>query len=176
MELAPLLYNIDEMGKDLLSDPKIFCEKELKYEAEKRLKVKQRKSSLLYRGFVYGETQFKEPPKVPLKRRNVNLKKHLEQAQLRNYDPNLWKSLPMKYFCYVEQEMPKFEKETVSKQNPPRENGLVKEMKEDLKYVTSLEDEFDEKCLILDIHQEFFKTQFESAISESHTMCMRTYV
>ncbi|GKC10674.1 hypothetical protein Tco_1007456 [Tanacetum coccineum] len=31
------------------------------------------------------------------------------------------------------------------------ENGLVKEMKYDLKYVTSLEDEFDETCLILDI-------------------------
>ncbi|GJR98915.1 hypothetical protein Tco_0271089 [Tanacetum coccineum] len=41
-------------------------------------------------------------------------------------------------------------------------------MKDDLKYVMSLEDKFDETCLILDIQQEFFKTQFESAISESH--------
>ncbi|GJZ22650.1 hypothetical protein Tco_0559689 [Tanacetum coccineum] len=49
------------------------------------------------------------------------------------------------------------------------EKGLVKEMKDDLKYVMSLEDEFDETCLILDIQQEFFKTQFESAISESHS-------
>ncbi|GJS47413.1 hypothetical protein Tco_0597534 [Tanacetum coccineum] len=49
------------------------------------------------------------------------------------------------------------------------ENGLVKEMKDDLKYVTSLEDEFDETCLILDIQQEFFKTQFESVKSESYS-------
>ncbi|GJT99138.1 hypothetical protein Tco_1094656 [Tanacetum coccineum] len=48
------------------------------------------------------------------------------------------------------------------------EKGLVKEMKDDLKYVTSHEDEFDKTCLILDIQQEYFKTQFESAISESH--------
>ncbi|GJT90923.1 hypothetical protein Tco_1079768 [Tanacetum coccineum] len=40
------------------------------------------------------------------------------------------------------------------------EKGLVKEMKDDLKYVMSLEDEFDETCLILDIQQEFFKTKF----------------
>ncbi|GJX63698.1 hypothetical protein Tco_0296598 [Tanacetum coccineum] len=85
----------------------------------------------------------------------------------------------------AQQAMLKFEKETVLKQNPPRENvfinlsfednvkriarnqlskefkplvkdvnlqlncienGFVKEMKEDLKYVTSLEDEFDETC------------------------------
>ncbi|GJS33593.1 hypothetical protein Tco_0531975 [Tanacetum coccineum] len=44
-----------------------------------------------------------------------------------------------------------------------------KQMKDDLKYVMSLEDEFDETCLILDIQQEFFKTQFESAISKSHS-------
>nr|GEW24886.1 hypothetical protein [Tanacetum cinerariifolium] len=35
-------------------------------------------------------------------------------------------------------------------------------MKDDLKYVMSLEDEFDELCLILDIQQEFFKTQFKN--------------
>ncbi|GKB93767.1 hypothetical protein Tco_0979904 [Tanacetum coccineum] len=200
-ELAPCLYNIDEMVKDLLSTHKISSKKELKCEAEKRLKVKQRKSPLSYHGFVYGETQFNESPKVPLKKRAVNLKKHLEQAQLSNYDPNLWKSLPMKYFCYVKQAMLKFEKEIVSKKNPPREavfinssiednvkriarnrlfeefepfvkdvdlqlncfeKGLVKEMKDDFKYVTSLEEEFDEKCLILDIHTDFFRTQFES--------------
>ncbi|GJR44760.1 hypothetical protein Tco_1312863 [Tanacetum coccineum] len=115
-ELVPSLYNIDEMGKELLS------EEELKREAKKRLKVKQRKSPLSYHGFVYGETQFEEPPKVPLKRRNVNLKKYLKQAKLN-----------------------------------------------DLKYVTFLEDEFDEKCLILDIQQEFFKTQFKLAILESHS-------
>ncbi|GKA78502.1 hypothetical protein Tco_0785039 [Tanacetum coccineum] len=49
------------------------------------------------------------------------------------------------------------------------EKGLVKEMKDDLKYVTSLEDEFDETCLILDIQQYFFKTQFESVKLESHS-------
>ncbi|GJY41009.1 hypothetical protein Tco_0428279 [Tanacetum coccineum] len=88
-ELTPSLYNIDEMGKDLLKDHKIISEEELKCEGEKRLKVKQRKSLISYHGVIYGETQFKEPPKVPLKRRNVNLKSHLEQTQLRNYDPNL---------------------------------------------------------------------------------------
>ncbi|GJU09801.1 retrovirus-related pol polyprotein from transposon TNT 1-94 [Tanacetum coccineum] len=42
-------------------------------------------------------------------------------------------------------------------------------MKDDLKYIMSLEDEFDETCLILDIQQEFFKTQFESVKSESYS-------
>ncbi|GJS32332.1 putative reverse transcriptase domain-containing protein [Tanacetum coccineum] len=42
-------------------------------------------------------------------------------------------------------------------------------MKDDLKYVMSLEDEFDETCLILAIQQEFFKTQFKSVKSESHS-------
>ncbi|GJS15102.1 hypothetical protein Tco_0409574 [Tanacetum coccineum] len=35
-ELAPCLYNIDEMGQDLLSDHKIISEEELKCEAEKQ--------------------------------------------------------------------------------------------------------------------------------------------
>ncbi|GJT39816.1 hypothetical protein Tco_0939681 [Tanacetum coccineum] len=48
------------------------------------------------------------------------------------------------------------------------EHSLVKEMNDDLKYVMSLEDEFDDRCLILDIQTKFFKTQFESAISESY--------
>ncbi|GKA73789.1 hypothetical protein Tco_0780091 [Tanacetum coccineum] len=207
-ELAPSLYNIDEIGKDMLSDHTIISEEELKCEAEKHLKVKQKIFPLSYHGFVYGETQFEAPPKVPLKRRNVNLKKHLEQAQLSNYDPKLWKTLLMKYFCYVKQAMLKFKKENVSTQNPPRENvfinssfednvkriarnrlskkfkplvkdinlqlncfekGLTKEMKDDLKYVTSLEDEFHETCLILDIQQEFFKTQFELVKLESQS-------
>ncbi|GKA44493.1 hypothetical protein Tco_0737217 [Tanacetum coccineum] len=38
------------------------------------------------------------------------------------------------------------------------EKSLIKEIKDDLKYVMSLEDEFDEKCLIMDIQTEFFKT------------------
>ncbi|GKD53284.1 hypothetical protein Tco_1286671 [Tanacetum coccineum] len=49
------------------------------------------------------------------------------------------------------------------------EQSLVKEMKDDLKYGMSLENEFDEKCLILDIQTKNFKTQFESSIqSYSH--------
>ncbi|GKF47724.1 hypothetical protein Tco_0137526 [Tanacetum coccineum] len=102
-ELAPCLYNIDEMGKDLLLNHKIISEEELKCVAEKRLKVKQRKSPLSYHGFVYAETQFEEQPKVLLKRRNIfmkkhleqtqNLKEHLEQAQLRDHDPKLWNNL-----------------------------------------------------------------------------------
>ncbi|GJX07843.1 hypothetical protein Tco_0195775 [Tanacetum coccineum] len=193
----------------------IISEEELKCKAEKRLKVKQRKSPLSYYGFVYAETQFEEPQKVPLKRRNVNLKKHLEQthnlkehleqAQLKDIDPKLWNSLPMKYICYVKQAMIKFEKQTFSKLQLNQdelfimdfeqsinmrvrnrwsdefeplvknvnlqlncfEMSLVKEMKDDLKYVISLEDEFDETCLILDIQQEFFKTQFESLEAQS---------
>ncbi|GJT33462.1 hypothetical protein Tco_0923881 [Tanacetum coccineum] len=47
-ELAPCLYNIDEMGKDLLSDHKIISEEELKCEAEKCLKVKQSKYPLSF--------------------------------------------------------------------------------------------------------------------------------
>ncbi|GJT36923.1 retrovirus-related pol polyprotein from transposon TNT 1-94 [Tanacetum coccineum] len=42
-------------------------------------------------------------------------------------------------------------------------------MKDDLKYVMSFEEEFDETCLILDIQQEFFKIQFESVKSESYS-------
>jgi predicted nucleic acid-binding Zn-ribbon protein len=43
-------------------------------------------------------------------------------------------------------------------------------MREDLKYVHSLEDEFDEKCSILDIQKEFFTNQIESfkSVSVSH--------
>ncbi|GJT17242.1 hypothetical protein Tco_0875948 [Tanacetum coccineum] len=74
-EIAPSLYNIDKIGKDSLFDHKIMSEKELKCEAKKCLKVKQRQSSLSYQGFVYGLTQFEEPPKVPLKRIKVNFKK-----------------------------------------------------------------------------------------------------
>nr|GEW54897.1 hypothetical protein [Tanacetum cinerariifolium] len=55
-ELTPSLYNTNEMGKDLLSDHKIIFEEELKCEAKKLFKVKQRKYFLSYHGFVYGET------------------------------------------------------------------------------------------------------------------------
>ncbi|GJT67637.1 hypothetical protein Tco_1019117 [Tanacetum coccineum] len=66
-ELAPCLYNVDEMGKDELSDHKIIFEEELKCEAAKRLKVKQIKSPFSYHGFVYAD---EEPPKIPLKRKS----------------------------------------------------------------------------------------------------------
>ncbi|GKE02870.1 hypothetical protein Tco_1390853, partial [Tanacetum coccineum] len=144
-ELTPSLYNIDEMGKDLLSDHKIISEEELTCEAGKRLEVKQIKSPLLYHGFVYGETQFQEPPKVPLKRRQVNFKKHLEQAQL-NHEGDVLRKV---------QERLSEEFEPLARNINLLLNSfekiLVKEMKDDLKYVLSLEDEFDEKCLILDI-------------------------
>ncbi|GJR05442.1 hypothetical protein Tco_0528426 [Tanacetum coccineum] len=123
-ELAPHLYNINEMGKDSLSDHKIISEEELKCEAGKSSKVKQRKSPLLIARNRLSE-EFK--PLV----KDVNLQLN----------------------CF--------------------EKGLVKEIKDDFKYVTYLEDEFDEKCLILDTQTTFFKTQFDSAISKSH-MCMRT--
>nr|GEW64496.1 hypothetical protein [Tanacetum cinerariifolium] len=51
-ELIPSLYNIDEIRKDLPSNHKVISEEELKCEAEKYLKVKQRKSPLLSHGFV----------------------------------------------------------------------------------------------------------------------------
>ena len=47
------------------------------------------------------------------------------------------------------------------------EKHLVTEMRDNLKYVHSLEDEFDEKCLILDIQKEFFTNQIESFKSVS---------
>ncbi|GJX24385.1 hypothetical protein Tco_0228830 [Tanacetum coccineum] len=43
-DLEPCLYNIDEMGNKFLSDYKIISKEELKCEADKRLKVKQRRS------------------------------------------------------------------------------------------------------------------------------------
>nr|GEV17037.1 hypothetical protein [Tanacetum cinerariifolium] len=92
-ELAPCLYNIDGIRKDLLSHHKIISEEELKCKAEKRLKVKYRKSPLSYHDFVYGETQFEEPPKV-------SLKNHLKQLEQLKQDEKLnmqcLKSLPMK--------------------------------------------------------------------------------
>ncbi|GJX51098.1 hypothetical protein Tco_0277943 [Tanacetum coccineum] len=91
-ELAPSLYNTDEMGKELLSNHKIIS-----------------RIMALYMVLL-----------------NINLQ----------------------LSCF--------------------KKGLVKEMKDELKYVTSLEDECDEKCIILSIQREFFKHQFESAISESH--------
>ncbi|GJW48934.1 actin-binding, cofilin/tropomyosin type protein, partial [Tanacetum coccineum] len=174
-ELTPSLYDNDEMGKDLLSDHKIISKEELACEAEKRLKVKQRKSPLSHHGFVYGETQFEEPLIVSLKRRQVNLKKHLEQAQLQEInrrefitpqDPDA--ALKRNVQKRLSEEFEPLAR-NINLQLNISEKSLVKEIKDDLKYVLSLEDEFDEKCLILDIQTEFLKTQFESTISESYS-------
>ncbi|GKB16793.1 hypothetical protein Tco_0850716 [Tanacetum coccineum] len=178
-ELTPSLYNINEMGKDLLSDYKIISEEELKCEGEKRLKVKQRKSSLSYHGFVYGETQFEEPPKVPLKRRDQAMLKFEKQtfSKLKLNREELFNSF---FEHSYEQNVNNRDQNRLAEEFEPLvkdvnfqlncfEKSLVKEIKDDLKYATSLKDEFDEKCLILDIQKEFFKTQFESAISESYS-------
>ncbi|GKB49767.1 hypothetical protein Tco_0900520 [Tanacetum coccineum] len=182
-ELAPCLYNIDEMGKDEFSDHKIISEENLKCEAEKRLKVKQIKSPLSYHGFVYVETQFEEPPKVPLKRRNVNLKEHLEQAMLK-FEKQTFSIIELNqgdlFRMRFEQSINERVRNRLSEEFEPLvknvnlqlncfEKSLVKEMKDDLKYVTFLEDEFDESCLILDIQQEFFKTQFQSLKLKSYS-------
>ncbi|GJX13162.1 hypothetical protein Tco_0204920 [Tanacetum coccineum] len=143
-ELTPSLYNIDEMGKDLLSDHKIISEEELKCEGEKRLKVKQRKSPLSFHVFVYGETQFEEPLKI----HELNINKRVRNRLSEEFEP-LVRDVNFQLNCF--------------------EKSLVNEMKDDLKYVISLEDEFNEKCLILDIQKEFFKTQFELAISKSYS-------
>ncbi|GJT61159.1 hypothetical protein Tco_1004692 [Tanacetum coccineum] len=215
--------NIKLLNDEISNLKSQACEKDKTFAKEnEKYDDKQRRSPLSYHGFVYAETQFEEPPKVHLKRKNVNLNKHLkqleqaevlknflEQAQLRDHDPKHWNSLPMKYSCYVKQAVIKFEKQTFSKLQLSQDNklnfeqsyehnvntrvrnrlidefeplvknvnlqlncfekSLVKEMKDNLKYVMSLEDEFDEKCLILDIQQEFFKTQFESVKSESYS-------
>ncbi|GJQ99080.1 hypothetical protein Tco_0522065 [Tanacetum coccineum] len=170
-ELAPFLYNIDEMGKDSLSDHKIISYDELKCEAEKRLKVKQRKSPLSYLGFVYGETQFEEPPKVPLKRRNQAMLKFEEQtvskltlklddwfqSYEKSYEDNIYRISRNR----LSEEFEPLDKD-VNCQLNCFEKSLIKEIKDDLKYVMSLKDEFDKTYLILNIQQEFFKTQFES--------------
>nr|GEV08597.1 hypothetical protein [Tanacetum cinerariifolium] len=72
-ELVQNLYNADKIRIDFPSDHKIISKEKLKCENEKRLNVKRYKSPLSYHGFVYGETQFVEPPEVQLKRRNINL-------------------------------------------------------------------------------------------------------
>ncbi|GJV87828.1 hypothetical protein Tco_1531766 [Tanacetum coccineum] len=121
-ELVPSLYNIDEMEKELLSDHKIISEEELKCEAENRLKVKQRKSLLSYHGFLYGETQFEEPPKQNPPRENVfinssfkdNVKRIARNQVSEEFEP-LIKDVNLQLNCF--------------------EKGLVKEMKDDLNHV-----------------------------------------
>ncbi|GJY07930.1 hypothetical protein Tco_0374984 [Tanacetum coccineum] len=120
--LTPSLYNIDEMGKDLLSDHKIISEEELKCEAEKRLKVKQRKSPLS---------------------QELNLR---ESITTWNHEGDVLRKVHERFSKEFEPLA-----KNINLQLNNFEKSLVKEMKDDLKYVMSLEDEFDEKCLILDI-------------------------
>ncbi|GKC77306.1 hypothetical protein Tco_1128080 [Tanacetum coccineum] len=138
-ELAPCLYNIVKMGKDELSDHKIISEEELKCEARKRLK--------------HAMLKFEKPmfSKLELNRGDLfrmsfeqSINERVKNQFLEEFEP-LVKNINLQLNCF--------------------EKSLVKEMKDDSKNVMSLEDEFDETCLILDIQQEFFKTQFQSAIS-----------
>ncbi|GJV45612.1 hypothetical protein Tco_1430148 [Tanacetum coccineum] len=93
--LLPKEDNVQSGKQGLGFENKIDVENPCLLNKAKELALlKQRKYPLSYHGFVYGETQFEEPPKVPLKRRNANLKKHLkqtetlEQAQLNDSDPS----------------------------------------------------------------------------------------
>ncbi|PWA44004.1 hypothetical protein CTI12_AA530970 [Artemisia annua] len=206
-KLTPILYNAEDMGKELSTDLLFESQDILKSEEEKRLKVKQRKTPFSYHGFVYGCTQLTEIPKEPFKRKDTNVKRFFKEAQLANYDANLWQNKARKQFCHLKHHIEQtlkviwFKQENISSSvwsNPlssdvrlkievkkilkdeiePRvkdinlcfeyfEKHLVTEMREDLKYVHSLEDKFDEKCLMPDIQKEFFTNQIESFKSES---------
>ncbi|GJY21485.1 hypothetical protein Tco_0394051 [Tanacetum coccineum] len=167
-ELAPCLYNIDEMEKHSLSDHKIISEEELKCEAEKRLKVKQRKSSISYHGFVYAETPFEEPPKVPLKRRNLALKQDdWFQSYGKSYEDNIYRISRNR----LSEEFEPLVKD-VNLQLNCFEKGLVKEMKDDLKCGMSLKDEFDETSA--DVKEEMTKrcAQFEKDFAKLEAHCI----
>ncbi|GJW90473.1 hypothetical protein Tco_0168026, partial [Tanacetum coccineum] len=131
----------------------IISEEELNCEAEKRLKVKQRKSPLSYHGFVYAETQFEEPPKVLLKRRNAMIK--FEKQTFSKLELNQDELFRMSFEQSYEQNINTRVRNRLSDEFEPLvknvslqlncfEKSLVKEMKDDFKYVMSLEDEFDE--------------------------------
>ncbi|GJW16979.1 hypothetical protein Tco_0024415 [Tanacetum coccineum] len=139
-------------SSNLLPDHKIISEEELKCEAEKCLKVIQRKSSLSYHGFIYGETQFQEPSKVPLKRRQHSMLK-FEKHNVLKQEINLresvttWNHEGVVLRKVQERLSEEFEllSRNINLQLNNFEKSLVKEMKDDLKYVLSLEDEFDDK-------------------------------
>ena len=206
-KLTPILYNANDMGKELSDDLLFESQDILKSEEEKRLKVKQTKNPLSYHGFVYGGLQLTDFPKAPFKRKDTNVKRFFKEAQLATYDAKLWQNRARKQFCnlkhHIEQTLKaiwfkqvniddnvwsnplssdvrlKIEVQKILKDEiEPHvknlnlsfeyfEKHLVTEMREDLKYVHSLEDEFDEKCLILDIQKEFFTNQIESFKSKS---------
>ncbi|GJU69242.1 hypothetical protein Tco_1255501, partial [Tanacetum coccineum] len=155
-----IFENIDKEEHDYVDDEQqraFFASliNNLKCDVEKCTKINreaQQANALL--------TKFEVPPKVPLKIRDVNLKKHLEQAQLSNYDPKLWKSLLMKYFCYVKHAMLKFKKENVLKQNPPREDVFISlSFEENVKRTTRnrLSDEFEPFVKDINLQLSCFK-------------------
>ncbi|GJU13702.1 hypothetical protein Tco_1136098 [Tanacetum coccineum] len=134
--LAPFLYNIDEMGKELIFDHKIISEEELNCKAEKSLKA-----MLKYEKEIVSKQNLPQEIISIILSFEDNVKRIARIRLSKKFKP-LVKEVNLQLNCF--------------------EDGLVKEMKEDLKYVMSLEDEFDETCLILDIQQEYFKNQLES--------------
>ncbi|PWA55146.1 hypothetical protein CTI12_AA434670 [Artemisia annua] len=78
--LTPSLYAAEKLEKGLSTDVLFNSEDEEKYEEEKRLKVKQRKTPFSYHGFVYGCTQLTDIPKAPFKRKDTNMKRYFKEA------------------------------------------------------------------------------------------------
>ena len=85
-KLTPILYNAEEMGKELSPDLLFESKDILKCEDKKRLKVKQRKHAFSYQGFVYGCTQLTDIPKESFKRKDTNVKRYFKDAQLATYN------------------------------------------------------------------------------------------
>ncbi|PWA73219.1 hypothetical protein CTI12_AA264490 [Artemisia annua] len=91
-KLTPILYNAEDMGKDLSTDLLFESQDILKSEEEKRLKVKQRKTPFSYHGVVYGFTQLTDIPNGPFKRKDTNVQRYFKEAQLATYDATLWQN------------------------------------------------------------------------------------
>ncbi|PWA99086.1 hypothetical protein CTI12_AA013290 [Artemisia annua] len=100
-KLTSILYNAEDMGKELSTDLLFESQDILNSEEEKRLKVKQRKTPFSYHDFVYGCTQLTEIPKEPFKRKDKNVKRFFKEAQLATYDANLWQNNARKQFCHL---------------------------------------------------------------------------
>ncbi|GJT01425.1 zinc knuckle CX2CX4HX4C containing protein [Tanacetum coccineum] len=126
--------------------------------------------------FVHGIQNHEQPESIPdtyvVNEKNINIisdisnmdpdrdkgeHDYVDDEQLLAYFPALINNL--------KSDVEKFK--NVNLQLNCFEKSLVNEMKDDFKYVMSPKNEFDETCLIFDIQQEFFKTQFESVKSES---------
>ncbi|GJV73740.1 hypothetical protein Tco_1493735 [Tanacetum coccineum] len=143
-ELAPSLYDIDKMGQDLSVDHKIISKEELESEIEKRFKH----SMLNFEKQTVSKQKINRDEIFTSWSHENDVMTKVQNRLSKEFEPLARDiNLQLKYF----------------------EQSLVKEMKDDLKYGMSLENEFDEKCLILDIQTKNFKTQFESSIqSYSH--------